>query len=312
MPMRLSWASLVLLGLLACGHTDPFEQQETGTDVPFEPGPPARLTANLGPDAEISFLPDGSELLYTLNDRCLGFLPAHMARARDWRCGPLQEGVLNGYRFATVSPDNRIALQLRRQREFESGPFYQAIITARLDDLADTNEVTPVPFVSAVDGRLHRELQQLAWLRGDTIAILTDSMVYLTDPADTVFPRRFVPLPLPGKVASIQSGREGSVLYLRMYFDNRVQVWDLGTGSLSVIHDFRSTPISAVAVGRRHLVAAIPGAVLRVHLSQLRVDTIAAAGLNITELAIAPDGSDIIASALGNASPSTDLYRLDP
>src|SRR4026209_1690447 len=41
---------LPLFLLLGCGHSEPFTNPDTGTDQPFDPGPPVRLTANRGGD----------------------------------------------------------------------------------------------------------------------------------------------------------------------------------------------------------------------------------------------------------------------
>ena len=43
---------LPLFLLLGCGHSEPFTNPDTGTDQPFDPGPPVRLTANRGGDFE--------------------------------------------------------------------------------------------------------------------------------------------------------------------------------------------------------------------------------------------------------------------
>jgi hypothetical protein len=312
--MQNPWSTLVLIAVTACSHSGPFEQEATGTSIPFQSGPPARITANPGDDGDISFTP-GGELLYSVSRMCLGFIPVREARAREWRCPPPEAGVSDAYRYGIVSPGGRIALLLRRQREFESGPFYQAILVARLDDFRDSAEVTPVPFVSGVDGELHREITQITWLRGDTLAILADGAVYLTDPDDRSHPRVHIRLPLPGFVTGIQS-RGGRLLYLHLNGDSRVLAWSLETGTLSQVHDF-SIAIGAFASGGHHLVAMTGVNLVRVDLSSRRSTVIPTMGLDVAELAISPDGADIIASGVIPAGPppsntGTDLYRLQP
>jgi hypothetical protein len=303
-----------LLVLLACGHSEPFLPLDHSTDEPFQPGPPDRLTANTGSDEEITFTPDGRELMYVLNRSCLGFIPAHQARAREWRCAPPEPGIADRYRFPALSSAGRLAFMVSRQREFEVGPFYQAVLVAPLSDLRDSAEVTPVPFRSVVDDVLHREISRLVWVRGDSLVIVADSIVYLTDPRNRSQPRVYERLALPGPAYSVQPGRGGRVLYLRVRGESRVIEFDLATRTVGTFYDFGSTPAGVVAVGPRSMVTTIPGAVLRLNLGTGAIDTFPAAGLQIRELAMTPNGSDIIAAALQPPPPpqqgTTDLYRL--
>ena len=63
-PCWLALAGGALL-VLACGHTEPFSTPPYGTNQPFDPTPPVRLTLNTGPDRGASWLPDGSGILYS-------------------------------------------------------------------------------------------------------------------------------------------------------------------------------------------------------------------------------------------------------
>src|ERR1700674_2491304 len=64
-----AWAPSRALALLAaiagCSHTDPFTSPPYGTDQPFDPTPPVRLTFNPLADRGAAWLPDGSGLLYS-------------------------------------------------------------------------------------------------------------------------------------------------------------------------------------------------------------------------------------------------------
>ncbi|HEV8125568.1 MAG TPA: hypothetical protein VGP80_15065 [Gemmatimonadales bacterium] len=309
---------MAALCAVAC-HTEPFPPLDTGTDQPFDPGPPARLTANRGNDEEISFTPDGGELVYSLDQACVAFLPAHQARDSVWLCAPEVQGESDSYGHPAVSASRHMAFLLTRQRDDEPAPFYKAVVVGPLADLGDTSEVIPVPFVTSVDGVLHLRITRLAWLRGDTLAILADSAVYLTDPASATRPRVFVRLPLPGAVYSMQPGPGGSVLYLRLAGDTRVLAWDMATAGLAIFHDFGvADNTGQVAVGDHYLAAAIPGSVLRINLLNGHTDTIPTFNLVILELAIRRDGTDLVASAVDTSGlpppqPRTnDLYRLIP
>lgn len=81
---------LPLLLLLGCGHSEPFTNPDTGTDQPFDPGPPVRITANRGGDFEPAWLADGSGTLYSVSDPgredrdvCLALIPAGATGSRS-------------------------------------------------------------------------------------------------------------------------------------------------------------------------------------------------------------------------------------
>lgn len=302
---------LLLLTLVstACAHSEPFPPGDFGTDRPFDPGPPARITANTGSDGEISFTPDGKSLVYGLSRICIGFLPAHEARDSAWLCPDTAQHLADHYSYATLSPTGQLAFVLSQQR-------YKTIVVAPLADVRDTSDVIPVPFVTTVDGIMHMEITRLSWLRGDTLAILTDGQVYLTDVASRVRPRVFFPLPLPDSAYSMEPDPDGGVLYLRVTGDPRVLAWNLTTGGLSTFYDLGTIGDGLASVGTRHLAVVTPGALLRINLEDGRTDTIPTFNLVIGELAMLPDGSDIIVSAVDTTPPapvvSTDLYRLSP
>ena len=106
-----------LLLLLGCGHSEPFTNPDTGTDQPFNPGPPVRLTANAGGDLQPAWTADASGLLYSISDParqdrdvCLGLIPAGGGRQSDQWCD-----VPEGFRrsdavfSAGPGPDGRVA-----------------------------------------------------------------------------------------------------------------------------------------------------------------------------------------------------------
>lgn len=305
----------ILVAIAACSHTEPLRPGDYGTDVPFRPGPPIRLTANRGTDEEISFTPDGRNLVYTVNARCLALLGAHQGRDSTLLCPPPIPNELGYYSHGAISANNRLAVVLARIREVGS---LNDIVVTSLADLRGTTDVVPVPFATTVDGKFHLTITRLTWLRGDTLAILADSAIYLTDPAIPVVPRVFVPLSLPGQVYVMQPSADGSILYVRIVGDSRVLAWDMATRALLPLHDFVDTSAALVAVGTRHLAVAIPGGLVRINLANSRTDTVPTFNLVITELAMTPDGSDIIATATdttGLPPPGgriTDLYRLNP
>jgi hypothetical protein len=65
----------------ACSHSEPFSNPQ-GTDTPFDPSPPVRLTLNMAHDGNPAWLADGSGILYSSQqlsrpdaDVCLAELP---------------------------------------------------------------------------------------------------------------------------------------------------------------------------------------------------------------------------------------------
>ncbi|MBA3319723.1 MAG: hypothetical protein H0T50_16750, partial [Gemmatimonadales bacterium] len=90
------WTAFALLSLLgqstACSHSDPFSNPQ-GTDTPFDPGPPVRLTLNQAHDGNPAWLADGSGILYSAQqldrpdtDVCLAELPATGGSQRRLIC----------------------------------------------------------------------------------------------------------------------------------------------------------------------------------------------------------------------------------
>ena len=82
-----------LLGAWGCGHTEPFSSPPYGSDAPFDPTPPQRLTYNEAADRGPSWLPDGEGLLYSAqltnrvdNDLCAALLPPTGGRQTGLWC----------------------------------------------------------------------------------------------------------------------------------------------------------------------------------------------------------------------------------
>lgn len=293
--------------MLACVHEEPFRVADTGTSDPFLPGPPARITANGGPDDQVSFLPDGSAFVYHLRgwggaNGCVGLMAAGKSRAGRVLCPQGPDAPGTAYSLPAVSPTGRLAFILSRQT-----PSYAALVTAPLADPRDTVPATLIPFTTLVDHVIHFDIQDLAWLRGDTLAVLADGTVYLAAPGQLA--RDWMPVPLPGSAAGIGSNPDGSVLYAQT--GRSVTAWDPGSGTLSNVFTFDTPAIGLVQVGRRDLVAMTPGGLVRVSRSDGRISPIETYGLIIRETALAWDGNDLIVSAQDTAgSITTDLYRL--
>ncbi|MGE3526974.1 MAG: hypothetical protein AB7I33_13715, partial [Gemmatimonadales bacterium] len=265
------------------------------------------LTANGGPDDQVSFLPDGSAFIYHLRgwggaNGCLGLMPVGRSRVSRVLCPQGPDAPGTAYSRPAVSPTGRLAFILSRQT-----PSYNALVTAPLADPRDTVPATLIPFTTLADHVTHFDVQDLAWLRGDTLAVLADGTVYLAAPGQLA--RDWMPVPLPGSAGGIGSNPDGSVLYAQI--GRTVAAWNPGSGMLPDVFTFDAVPIGLVQVGRHDLVAMTPGGLIRVDRSDGSISPIGTYGLVILETALAWDGSDLIVSAQDTAGPiTTDLYRL--
>jgi WD40-like Beta Propeller Repeat len=305
---------LLAASVLACSHSEPFRPADQGTNQPFEPGPPARLTANRGNDGDIAFTADGKYLIYRKDisgtQSCLALMRTGRARDSTWICPPREDFVADRYGIPALSSSGQLAFTLTRRLLNGSLPFYQGLLVAPLADLRDTLEIVPVPFTTP-DGLRHDTVTRAAWLRGDTLAILSDGLVYLTDAANPARPRDFLKLSFPASVLTLHGAPNGSRLHLRIAGESRVLAWDLSTRAVSTIYDFGATGIGLVAAGTNRIAALTAGSVLLVDTRSGRTDSFPLYDLGISELAIPPDGSDIIVSAIRPGGPvSSDLFRL--
>ncbi|MEO8295483.1 MAG: hypothetical protein ABI613_08220 [Gemmatimonadota bacterium] len=301
--------ALALFAQLGCSHSEPFPPGNFATDQPFIQGPPARLTAQTGDDDDLRLTPDGS-FVYVVNHQCMAFLLPHQARDSRWICPPRFQFVTDGYGLPVLSQSRRLAFVLTRQFENAGYPFYKALLVAPFSDIRDTTEVIPIPFRSVVDDLFHLSVRRAAWLRSDTLAILTDGLVYLTDPADTTRPRPFVRLALSG-VSSMESSRDGASLYFKLAGDSRIQALKMEGRTLSTVFDFGADSVGLFTIGQEHLAAATAGELTRIHLGTGSSTRFATYGLEIRDLAMTADGSDIVVSAVDIAGNGTsDLYRL--
>ncbi len=307
---------LFLFLLLAGCHSEAFTTPDNGTNRPFDPGPPARITVDGGDDRQISFMPGGKYLVYTQAGAftglgCFGFLRAGQARDSALVCVPRSGDTTTAYGHPAVSSDRRLAFEMARALDFAFGYFYQAILVAPLADLRDTTEITPVPFRST-DGVLHQDITTLAWLKGGDLAILADNLVYRTTPGDMVRPRVYTTLALPGPVHFIQPSPDGSILYFQLSGDARIQAYNVASGLVSVAYDGNGIDAGPFALGNRDLVALGGGMLVRVDLQRGTIRTSPTYDLIISEIAVTPTGGDVIVAAVDTTGPTTmDLFRFN-
>jgi hypothetical protein len=280
------WTALGLFCLVAlapaCSHSEPFTNPQ-GSEEPFDPGPPARLTLNPGHDGQPSWLPDGSGILYSAqqvergdDDVCLAELPPTGGRQRRLVCDiPGDRESTDAAQSAVAAPDGRIALMSAGNGNIggTSPAFLELALIPTLDGL-DAQRVRTLPLTPA-GGSLQDYAGHLRWLTPEALVYLGQGFRVKRDcppcALDTVLLSTDVTtLSLaPGAAATAVPGTSGAtgvtpiqevaaILYT-LPGDSRVYRRVLASGLVDVVHDFGPTGVArdVHAVGSR--VAVIVG-----------------------------------------------------
>lgn len=285
-PRKL-FTRLALLLLLGCGHTEPLGSAPTGSDRPFDAGPPARLTLNQGPDRGAAWLPDGSGILYSSqqpgrkdNDVCLALLPPSGGRQRRLTCdlSPTGGDSTDALESAAPSPNSRLAFVAAVSSIGKLLPETQGIVLASVDDPANRRVLRSVPY-TVLGGRLHGGVSQLRWLgqsrllylgevvatrrrcqgcEYDTLRSGLDATWLDVDEAGAS-PQR---VPGTDYASGVSPGSSEDEVYYTLGGDPRVYRQLLSSGAVSVAHDFASAGIARdVHVVGNRLAAVVGGRV---------------------------------------------------
>ncbi len=263
MPRRLLQAGLVLL--LGCGHTEPFATPPNGTEEPFDPTPPIRLTLSAGADRSPAWLPDGSGILYaaqdlgrTDRDVCLAQLPPGGGRQTMVWCDlPVGEGWTDGLLSPAAAPDGRLAYLATSHTVNGLAPEINGLRVSPGVDPFSGAVALPLPYQRA--GASIAALSHLRWLGTDRLAFVAQS-VWHRDlcppcPQDTLVANVGIELLTLGEAAAVPvpgtefaSGlaalpESGDLLYT-LDGDTRIYRRDLAINAVSVIHDFGAAGIA--------------------------------------------------------------------
>ena len=257
-------ALLLLLPLLGCGHTEPFTSAPTGTDQPFDVGPPARLTLNVGPDRGAAWLPDGSGILYSAqqlgrqdHDVCLALIPPGGGRQRQLTCDLTPTGAdsTDAVESPAPSSDGRLAFVAVGSRIAAIPAGSAAISVSSLSDPATRTRLQALPY-TLPGGALHSGATQLRWLSPDLLIYLGVRVDYrhvcdtcsewdtLTTGVDVVSldlrQPGSTPQPIPGteNATGVSVGATPDEVYYTLAGDSRVYRRTLSTGGVAVVHDF--------------------------------------------------------------------------
>ncbi|HKU60102.1 MAG TPA: hypothetical protein VJQ44_02710 [Gemmatimonadales bacterium] len=259
---------LALLLLLGCGHSEPFTNPDTGTDQPFDAGPPVRLTANRGGDLEPAWLADGSGTLYSVSDParqdrdvCLALIPALGNRQSELWCD-VPEGLnrSDAVHAAGPGPDGRLAFLASATSPTNAVPEHLGIRVAPTVDPGAGVEVRRLPYPRGAGqvnwaGRIH-------WLEGDRLAYLGQRLLVTQDCANFVCappettvtslgveqldlePKTVEAVPGTVNATGLATLADGAVVLYTLPGDSRIFRRNLSTGEVTVAHDFGAAGIA--------------------------------------------------------------------
>jgi hypothetical protein len=279
------WTALGLLCLVisasACSHSEPFANPETGEE-PFDPGPPVRLTVNPAHDGSPSWLADGSGILYSAQqldrddaDVCLAELPPTGGQQRRLVCDIPGDGEsTDAAQSSAASADGRVALLSAGNGNIggTSPVFLDLALLPTLDAL-DAQRVRALPFTPS-GGSPQDYAGHLRWLTADALVYVgqrfrtkQDCLACVRD--TVIVGTEVTTLTVDGTTATAVPGTElatgvapilnGSAILYTLPNDTRIYRRALGSGDVTVVHDFGAEGITrdVHAVGNR--VAAVVG-----------------------------------------------------
>lgn len=285
-----AWTAIAILlvaGLsAACSHTEPFTNSQ-GTDEPFDPGPPARLTLNPGHDGNPSWLADGSGILYSAQqltrrdtDVCLSELPPTGGSQRRLICD-IPDGKLmtDAAQSPAAAADGRVALLSAGNGSLGgSNPAFLSIVVAPTLDASNLQTVRTLP-LTPVGGVPQDYAGALRWLTPDKLVYLgqrfsvysacigcvLDTLVHGTEV--TVLdvngsPARAVAIAGTAQATGVAPVQDGAAIVFTLPNDTRIYRRALSSGAVTVIHDFGpGSIVRDVHAGGNRMVAVVGGRV---------------------------------------------------
>jgi hypothetical protein len=271
--------------LLACGHTDPVTPPPYGTNGPFDPSPPQRLTYNGGADRGAAWLADGSGLIYSAQlvdrpdrDVCLALLPPGGGSQRALWCDVPGGADLNdAIEFAAPAADGRLAFFSASNNLGSLNPIRTAIALAPSLDARTAGMVRPFPY-TPVGSTQQDAAEHLRWIDATRLAYIGQQFrtrpPCQTCPPDTLRIGQAVtvletsapgilPVTLPGTEAAtgVATDADGAVYYT-LGGDSRVYRRTLSSGAVDVVWDFGGAGVARdIHLAGRRLTAVVGGRV---------------------------------------------------
>jgi hypothetical protein len=266
-----------------CGHTEPFSSPPYGTDAPFDPSPPQRLTYNEAADRAPSWTPDGGGLLYSAqqttrldDDLCAALLPPTGGRQLGLWCDvPGGAAQTDAVEWPAVGPEGRLAFVGATGAIGGLSPVTQGIELAATLDPAGAEMVRSFPYAPAGSTE-HFTAEAIRWLDANRLVYLgqqfSSQAVCATCAVDTLRATQAVtildltaptslPTAIPGTAMATGVAPDpggGAVLYT-LAGDSRVYRFVLATSAVQVAHDFGAAGIARDVHRVGNLLTAVVG-----------------------------------------------------
>jgi hypothetical protein len=273
--------------LAACSHEEPFETPETGSDRPFAPGTPARLTYNPGTDQHPSWADDGKSFFYSAQqyltpdgDRCIAQLPATGGSAFRTICNPdpAAEDSSDTFDSPSLFGDDRLLFVRTASRPGATAPNTAGVYVGSLSAPLTAARVLPLPY-TVPGGRTHGTIAMARWLSRNRVMYLGQSVLYAREcngcALDTLITGlEVVEMDLSGAqpslavvpgtygASSVALSTSRDTLYYTLINDSRVYRLALPSAQITIAHDFGAMGIARdVTVLGARLVAVVGGEV---------------------------------------------------
>lgn len=256
--------ALAYLGA-ACGHSDPFSNPQ-GTDAPFDPGPPARLTLNSAHDGNPAWLADGSGILYSaqqLNredaDVCLAELPPTGGSQRRLTCDiPGGRTERDAAQSAAAGVDGKLAfLSAGNGGLTGTSPVFIGIAVSTTLDATKAQTVRALPFTPP-GGTVQDYAGFLRWVTpvqlvyvgqrfrvfrpcGDPALCPFDTLIYGTEITLLDLEGEGAPttvVPATAEATGVAPIQDGAALLYTLPNDTRIYRRALSGGEVTVFRDF--------------------------------------------------------------------------
>ncbi len=275
------------VAFLGCSHEQPFETPAQGSDRPFLPGTPARLTLNPGTDLHPAWTADGGSLLYAWQqsgtpviDRCIGVMAPTGGTRSASICNPDPASADSADLFdlPAASAGGRLLYVRSSSRPGALPPASSGIFVGTLADPLAAGRVLTLPY-TVPGGNTHGGISSPHWVNENRLLYVATAVVYgamcAQCPLDTlVTGLEIVDLNLSGPqpVVAIIPGTSGATsaalssgadtLYYTLEADSIVYRRALASGQVSVAHNFGARGIARdVTVLGDRLVAVVGGIV---------------------------------------------------
>lgn len=256
-------AAIVAIGLTACAHEEPFQNQNPGLDSTFGRGPDRQLTFNPAADVRPAWLSDGSALIYTyegisgsVRDRCLASLPPSGGTRRELPCAAsqLSQDSVDAFSEAAPGPGGRMLFTRESSLPGDINPRQGALELGTVNQPGSATTVLTFPY-TASNGHIHSGISHIRWLSPTRVIYLASTVTYPRPcgpcEADTVYTGlELVELdlsgptptiqPVPGtdSASSVDVGSSANEIFFTRNGDTRVYQMDLTSGGIIVAHDF--------------------------------------------------------------------------